>query len=143
KGLTVTLIYQTALIIPGLLVIVSQDVEGFKNMRVIWPKIFEKDRGRSFSNKLSYTLEEANQKIHPSHSIIIAGGKGFRSLYEGTQSLNNAVRRYFEFLSHREKNWGDNVEKHGEGLGYEIVKAVINGDIIEPITFQKVRGYSR
>ncbi|WP_156922442.1 hypothetical protein [Cohnella thermotolerans] len=41
------------------------------------------------------------------------------------------------------KNWGDNVAKHGEGLGYEIVKAVINGDIIEPITFQKVRGYSR
>ncbi len=52
------------------------------------------------------TLEEANQKIHPSHSIIIAGGKGFRSLYEGTQSLNNAVRRYFEFLSHREKKLG-------------------------------------
>lgn len=31
--------------------------------------------------------------------------------------------------------------KHGEGLGYEIVKAVLNGDIIEPITFQKVKDY--
>ncbi|MEK4286632.1 HNH endonuclease [Paenibacillus sp. FSL P4-0502] len=32
--------------------------------------------------------------------------------------------------------------KHGEeGLGFEIVKAVLNGDIIEPITFQKVKDY--
>ncbi|MED1646024.1 HNH endonuclease [Brevibacillus agri] len=31
--------------------------------------------------------------------------------------------------------------KHGEGLGFEIVKAVINGEIIEPITFQKVRDF--
>lgn len=32
--------------------------------------------------------------------------------------------------------------KHGEsGLGNEIVKAVINGDIIEPITFDKVKHY--
>jgi predicted HNH restriction endonuclease len=31
--------------------------------------------------------------------------------------------------------------KHGEGLGYEIVKAVINGEIIEPINFQKVRDF--
>ncbi|WP_274482686.1 HNH endonuclease [Paenibacillus polymyxa] len=30
---------------------------------------------------------------------------------------------------------------HGDGLGYEIVKAVINGEIIEPITFQKVKGF--
>lgn len=29
--------------------------------------------------------------------------------------------------------------KHGDGLGYEIVKAVINGDISEPITFEKVK----
>lgn len=31
--------------------------------------------------------------------------------------------------------------KHGEGLGYEIVKAVISGEIIEPITFQKVKDF--
>ncbi|WP_079914142.1 HNH endonuclease [Paenibacillus sp. 32352] len=31
--------------------------------------------------------------------------------------------------------------KHGEGLGYEIVKAVLSGEIIEPITFQKVKAY--
>ncbi|WP_278739575.1 HNH endonuclease [Paenibacillus macerans] len=31
--------------------------------------------------------------------------------------------------------------KHGEGLGYEIVKAVISGEIIEPITFQKVKEF--
>lgn len=29
--------------------------------------------------------------------------------------------------------------KHGDGLGYEIVKAVINGDITEPITYEKVK----
>lgn len=31
--------------------------------------------------------------------------------------------------------------KHGEGLGYEIVKAVVDGEIIEPITFQKVKDF--
>lgn len=32
--------------------------------------------------------------------------------------------------------------KHGdEGLGYEIVKAVVKGDIIEPITFKKIKDY--
>ncbi|WP_340392868.1 HNH endonuclease signature motif containing protein [Paenibacillus sp. FSL E2-0190] len=31
--------------------------------------------------------------------------------------------------------------KHGDGLGIEIVKAVINGEIIEPITFQKVKEF--
>jgi len=32
--------------------------------------------------------------------------------------------------------------KHGDsGLGYEIVKAVINGGIFEPITFEKVKSY--
>lgn len=31
--------------------------------------------------------------------------------------------------------------KHGEGLGYEIVKAVNNGEIIEPITYKKVRTF--
>lgn len=31
--------------------------------------------------------------------------------------------------------------KHGDGLGYEIVKAVINGEIIEPITFKKVKAF--
>ncbi|MCK1997495.1 EVE domain-containing protein [Psychrobacillus psychrodurans] len=34
--------------------------------------------------------------------------------------------------------------KHGDsGLGFEIVKAVINGDIIEPITFEKVKSYCK
>jgi len=31
--------------------------------------------------------------------------------------------------------------KHGDGLGHEIVKAVINGEIIEPITFSKVKEF--
>lgn len=31
--------------------------------------------------------------------------------------------------------------KHGEGLGYEIVKAVHNGEIEEPITFHKVKSF--
>lgn len=64
---------------------------------------FNKDQGRSLLDKLSYTLNEANQGIHPKHSVTIRGRKGFRSLYEGTQSLNHAVRRYFEYLSYREK----------------------------------------
>ncbi|MGF3104535.1 hypothetical protein [Rossellomorea sp. DUT-2] len=29
--------------------------------------------------------------------------------------------------------------KHGEGLGYEIVKGVLAGEIIEPITYEKVK----
>jgi hypothetical protein len=34
--------------------------------------------------------------------------------------------------------------KHGDsGLGFEIVKAVISGDIIEPITFEKVKSYCK
>lgn len=36
------------------------------------------------------------------------------------------------------------VAKHGnKGLGYEIVRAVINGDITEPITFDKVKSYCK
>jgi len=32
--------------------------------------------------------------------------------------------------------------KHGDGgLGFEVVKAVICGDLIEPITFEKVKSY--
>ena len=38
---------------------------------------------------------------------------------------------------------GDIVAKYGEGLGYEIVKAVIEGEIIEPITFQKVKDFCK
>lgn len=59
---------------------------------------FDKDRGRSLLDKLTYSLEEVNQCISPRHSVTITGGKGFRSLFEGTQSLNNAVKRYFEFM---------------------------------------------
>src|SRR5687768_5197525 len=34
--------------------------------------------------------------------------------------------------------------KHGDqGLGYEIVKAVLNGGITEPITFEKVKKYCK
>ncbi|RIW27624.1 HNH endonuclease [Bacillus salacetis] len=33
--------------------------------------------------------------------------------------------------------------KHGDGLGYEIVKGVLNGDIIEPITYEKVKAYCK
>lgn len=32
--------------------------------------------------------------------------------------------------------------KHGEGLGYEIVKGVLAGEIIEPITYEKVKAFS-
>jgi len=38
---------------------------------------------------------------------------------------------------------GDKVVKYGEGLGYELVKAVIEGEIIEPITFQKVKDFCK
>lgn len=31
--------------------------------------------------------------------------------------------------------------KHGEGLGYEIVKGVLAGEIIEPITYEKVKAF--
>lgn len=65
---------------------------------------FKMDQGRSLLDKLSYSLIEANQSIHPKHSVTITGRKGFISLYEGTQSLNHAVRRYFEYLSYRGKD---------------------------------------
>jgi 5-methylcytosine-specific restriction endonuclease McrA len=41
----------------------------------------------------------------------------------------------------RRKLGGDVMVKYGKGLGFEIVKAVINGEIIEPITFDKVREF--
>lgn len=31
------------------------------------------------------------------------------------------------------------MDKRGRGLGYEIVKAVNNGEIVEPITYEKVK----
>jgi hypothetical protein len=42
---------------------------------------------------------------------------------------------YFEFLG------GELMAKYSEGLGYEIIKAVNNGEIIEPITSKKVKEF--
>jgi hypothetical protein len=62
---------------------------------------FANDRGRSLLALLEYSLEEANAGISPKHSIIIKGSKGFKSLYEGTQSFKNAVKSYYEFMSQK------------------------------------------
>jgi len=39
------------------------------------------------------------------------------------------------------KKVGGSMVKYGEGLGNEVVKAVLNGEIIEPITYEKVKKY--
>jgi hypothetical protein len=59
---------------------------------------FINDRGKSLIEKLHYTMEEAHQEIKPRHSIEFRGRKGFKSVYEGTQSLNTAVKHYFEYM---------------------------------------------
>lgn len=59
---------------------------------------YNNDGGKLLLEKLSYSMEEANQGFHPRHSIQFSGTKGFKSIYEGTHSLNTAVRHYFDFI---------------------------------------------
>jgi hypothetical protein len=47
---------------------------------------------------MNYTMKEAYQEIKPNHSIEFRGKKGFKSIYEGTHSLNTAVKQYFEYM---------------------------------------------
>jgi hypothetical protein len=59
---------------------------------------FKYDKGKSLLDKMTYTLEEANQKISPKHSIKFKGSKGYRTIYEGTYSLHTAIKHYFKFM---------------------------------------------
>ncbi|RIW27623.1 hypothetical protein D3H55_22810 [Bacillus salacetis] len=59
---------------------------------------FWDDRGSSLMKRLSYSMEEANKGISPKHSIEIKGSNGFKSMYEGTHSLHNAVKQYLDFM---------------------------------------------
>lgn len=61
------------------------------------------DSGKSLIERLTYTKENAEQKLKPKHSIKFKGKKGFLSIYEGTHSLLNAVKIYFEYKRQVEK----------------------------------------
>lgn len=61
------------------------------------------DECKSLLCKLDYSKEEANNEIQPKHSIKFNGNKGFQSIYEGTQSLKNAVKVYVEFCNYCNK----------------------------------------
>lgn len=60
---------------------------------------YNNDRGRALLDKLTYSKTDAEQCKNPKHSISIKGSKGYYSIYEGTNSLFSAVKRYFDFLS--------------------------------------------
>jgi len=61
-------------------------------------KHYTSDEGKTLLEKLSYSMEEAKRGINPRHSIQFKGTKGYKSIYEGTHSLNTAVRHYFDFM---------------------------------------------
>lgn len=56
------------------------------------------DRGKSLLKRLTYTKEDAEHRLEQKHNLPIEGKKGFMSIYDGTASLRNAVRHYFDFL---------------------------------------------
>jgi hypothetical protein len=60
---------------------------------------FDNDKGQLILERLTYTLDDVQKCMTPAHSIPIKGSKGYKSIYDGTQSLNHAVNRYFEFLN--------------------------------------------
>lgn len=62
---------------------------------------FQKDKGRLLLDRLTYSLEDVQKSIEAAHSIPITGSKGYKSIYDGTQSLYHAVHKYFDFLSTR------------------------------------------
>lgn len=62
-------------------------------------KLYSDDQGKTILERLTYSKEDANHGFEPKHNIPIKGSKGYHSIYEGTTSLRNAVKLYFEFLS--------------------------------------------
>lgn len=64
---------------------------------------FDNDRGRILLWRLAYSRTDAEQCKSPNHSIPIKGSKGYNSIYEGTNSLYSAVKKYFDFLSMNSK----------------------------------------
>lgn len=62
---------------------------------------FQSNEGRLLLERLTCTLDDVKRCVTPMHSIPIKGSKEFKSIYEGTQSLNHAISKYFEFLSRR------------------------------------------
>jgi hypothetical protein len=59
---------------------------------------FKNDNGQMLLYNLNYSMEDVNKSIQPKHSVPIQGNKGFKSIYEGTKTLESAVRHYFEFI---------------------------------------------
>lgn len=62
---------------------------------------FQNNKGWLILDRLTYTLEDVQKCVKPTHSIPIKGTKGFNSIYDGTQSLSHAISKYFDFLSKR------------------------------------------
>lgn len=60
---------------------------------------FNNDKGNILLEKLTYSRIDAEECKNPKHTIPIKGSKGYYSIYEGTNSLFSAVKRYFDFLS--------------------------------------------
>jgi hypothetical protein len=59
---------------------------------------FINDGGQLLLSRLDYNVNDANQGKQPKHSITFQGKQGFKSIYDGTKSLESAVRHYFEFM---------------------------------------------
>lgn len=59
---------------------------------------FNKDRGKELLSRLTYTTDDMRNRREPKHRIVFNGGKGYLSIYEGTQSLLTDLQKYFEFL---------------------------------------------
>ena len=58
---------------------------------------FKTDGGASLIRKLTYSKEDEKSCRAPLHSIKFTGTKGYKTIYDGTASLKNAIEAYFEF----------------------------------------------
>lgn len=58
---------------------------------------FKRDGANELLSRLTYTTDDLKNRREPAHRIVINGSKGYMSIYEGTQSLHNAVLKYVDF----------------------------------------------
>jgi len=62
---------------------------------------YKLDEGNSLLSRLTYTKQDEKMRCQPSHSIDFKGTNGYKSIYDGTNSLRYAVNKYFEFKHDR------------------------------------------
>lgn len=65
---------------------------------------FKHDGGNELLSRLTYTTDDMRNRREPTHRIDINGGKGYLSIYEGTQSLHTDLLKYFDFLKSKAIN---------------------------------------